>query len=113
MSNKEWKAASWFQDSDQEAARCFFDIGNHRVLDDGVIRFDLVIYTDTGDIVLKGFRYDPKEAKLMPPCYRVGGGWQSLAVLKGPIEEMVLEMAQEMVEAEPVEAVEQAAAVAP
>lgn len=104
MSNKEWKAADWFEESEQEPAKLFFDVGNHKVLDDGVIRFDLILFTDTGDITIKGFRYNPSEEKLMPPCYKVGGGWQALVVLKGPLEEMVQEMAQEMVEAEPVEA---------
>lgn len=105
MSNKEWKAASWFEDSEQEAARCFFDVGNHRVLDDETVRFDLTIYTDTGDITLKGFRFDPSEGKMMPPCFRVGGGYQPIVRLQGPIEELVQEMAQEPVEAESFEQV--------
>ena len=101
---KQWKPASWFNDAEQVSAQCFFGVGNPKVLGNGDVRFDLTIYTDIGDLVLKGFRYDAKEAKLMPPYYRAGQGWQQQVRLQGPIEEMVLEMAQEMVEAKPVEA---------
>ncbi len=104
MGKNSWTKKGWFDDAEQVSARCFFGVGNPKVLDDGVVRFDLTIYTDIGDLVLKGFRYDAKEAKLMPPYYRAGQGWQQQVRLQGPIEEMVLEMAQEMVEAEPVEA---------
>ena len=102
--SKQWQKQEWFSDSEQVSAQCFFGVGNPKVLDDGVVRFDLTIYTDIGDLVLKGFRYDSKETKLMPPYYRAGQGWQQQVRLQGPVEEMVLEMAQEMVEAEPVEA---------
>ncbi len=104
MGKNSWTKKGWFDDAEQVSAQCFFGVGNQKVLDDGVVRFDLTIYTDIGDLVLKGFRYDPKEAKLMPPYFRAGQGWQQQVRLHGPIEEMVLEMAQEMVEAKPVEA---------
>ncbi len=104
MGKNSWTKKGWFDDAEQVSAQCFFGVGNSKVLDDGVVRFDLTIYSDIGDLVLKGFRYDPKETKLMPPYYRAGQGWQQQVHLQGPIEEMVLEMAQEMVEAEVVEA---------
>ncbi len=104
MGKNSWTKREWFDDAEQVSAQCFFGVGNPKVLDNGVVRFDLTIYTDIGDLVLKGFRFDAKETRLIPPLYRAGKGWQQQVRLQGPVEEMVLEMAQEMVEAEPVEA---------
>ena len=92
--NKEWKQSNWFNKPDQEPLKCFIRVGNHRVLDGGVVRFNLTIYTEVGDLVLKGFRYDPSKDKVMPPCFRVGGGFQPIVRLEGPIEEAVLETAR-------------------
>ena len=104
MNKDDWTPDNELNDPNIEPAKAIFGIGSHKVLNDGTIRFDFVVNTDAGDILLKGFRLDPSEGRLMPPCFRVGGGYQPIVRLQGPIEEMVLEMAQEMVEAEPVEA---------
>ena len=103
MGKNSWTKKGWFDDPEQVSAQCFFGVGNPKVLDDAVVRFDLTIYTDIGDLVLKGFRYDPSKDKVMPPCFRVGGGYQPIVRLDGPIEEAVLGTAQGLVEAEPVE----------
>ena len=100
--NKEWKQSNWFNKPDQEPLKCFIRVGNQRVLDGGVVRFNLTIYTEVGDLVLKGFRYDPSKDKVMPPCFRVGGGFQPIVRLDGPIEEAILETAQGLAETEPV-----------
>ncbi len=104
MGKNSWTKKEWFSDAEQVSAQCFFGVGNPKVLEGGVVRFDLTIYSDIGDLVLKGFRFDAKETRLIPPLYRAGKGWQKQVRLEGPVEEMVLEMAQEMVEAEVVEA---------
>ncbi len=94
--SKEWKPVSWFNDPEQMRAECFFRTGNHRVLDEDTLQFDFVIYTNIGDLTIRGFRYKPQEDKLLNPCYRVGGGFQPTVRLEGPMQELVLETARSL-----------------
>ncbi len=109
MSKEDWTPDNELNDPNIEPAKAIFGIGSHKVLNDGTIRFDFVVNTDAGDITLKGFRFNISEGTILAPSFRVGGGYQPIVRLRGPIETMVLEMAQEMVEAESVETVEPAA----
>lgn len=108
MSNKEWKIDARLNDPEEEPARAIFDVGSHKMLDDGKLRFEFTIRTEVGDITFRGFRYDPDTDELLLPSYRAGQGWQRYVKLEGPIldglREKAKELGQELAKTEPVEA---------
>ena len=107
MSNKEWQIDTRLNDSEEEPAKAIFDIGSHKILGDGKLRFEIVIRTDVGDITFRGWRYDPETNELLLPSYRAGQGWQQYVKLDGPIldglRQKAKELGQELAETEPVE----------
>ena len=106
--SKEWKVDARLLDPGEEPAKAIFDIGSHKILGDGKLRFEFTIRTDVGDFTLRGFRYDSETDQLLLPSFRAGKGWQQLVKLDGPIldglREKAKELFNELVEAEPVEA---------
>ena len=99
--------SEWQPREDLEPIPMQFDLGNHKILDDGKLRFEFIIYTAEGDITFRGFRYDPDTDQLLLPSYRAGQGWQRYVKLDGPIldeiRERAKELGQELTETEPVE----------
>jgi hypothetical protein len=107
MSKAGWQIDSRLLDPKDEPVRACFDFGSHKTLDDGKLRFELIIRTSVGDITFRGFRYDPDTDQLLLPSYRAGQGWQQYVRLDGPIldglRQKAKELGQELAEAEPVE----------
>ncbi len=107
MTNKEWQPDTRLNDPEKEPVKACFDIGSHKILGDGKLRFEFVIRTDVGDITFRGWRYDPETNELLLPSYRAGQGWQRYVKLEGPILdglcEKAKELGQQLAEREPVE----------
>ena len=107
MGKEEWQIDSRLLDPKEEPARAIFDVGSHKILDDGKLRFEFTIRTDVGDITFRGFRYDPETDQLLLPSYRAGQGWQRYVKLDGPIldglRQKANELGQELAETEQVE----------
>ena len=105
---REWKIDSRLLDPEEEPVRAMFDIGLHKILDDGKLRFEFIFRTEVGDITFRAWRYDPETDELLLPSYRAGQGWQRYVKLEGPIldglREKAKELGQELAETEPVEA---------
>ena len=96
MSNKEWQIDTRLLDTEEEPARVIFDIGSHKILDDGKLRFEFIFRTDVGDITFRGWRYDPDTDELLLPSYRAGQGYQQYVKLDGPILDGLREKAKEL-----------------
>ena len=117
MGNKEWKIDSRLLDPSNGQLKACFDFGSKKILPDGKLRFEFIVRTEIGDVAYRGLRYDPVTDKLLLPSYRMRQGWQPYMKIDGELYEGLREKAKELfnelVEAEPVEAVEQAITVAP
>ena len=96
MSNKEWKIDTRLLDPEEEPAKAIFDIGSHKILGDGKLRFEFIIRTDVGDITFRGWRYDSGTDQLLLPSYRAGQGWQQYVKLDGPILDGLRQKAKEL-----------------
>ena len=62
-----------------------FEIGAHKVLPSGFLRFELIIPLDKGHISIDGFRYDPDKDEILMPSFRGSkGGYLPIVRLGGP-----------------------------
>ena len=96
MNKKEWQIDVRLLDPEEEPARAIFDVGSHKILDDGKLRFEFTIRTDVGDITFRGWRYDSGTDQLLLPSYRAGQGWQQYVRLDGPILDGLRQKAKEL-----------------
>lgn len=96
MSKEEWQIDTRLLDPEEEQVKSMFDIGSHKILDDGKLRFEFIFRTEVGDITFRGFRYDPETDELLLPSYRAGKGWQQYVRLDGPILDGLREKAKEL-----------------
>lgn len=81
---------NWYPDPRIEDG-ALFEIGQHKSLDDGSTRFELLIHTLDGDLLIKGFRFHPDTGEVLPPAYRMNGGFQPLVTISGPLAAQVVE----------------------
>ena len=96
--------SEWQPREDLEPIPMQFDLGNHKILDDGKLRFEFIVYTAEGDITIRGFRYDPDTDEILFPSYRAGNGYQPYIKIEGPLldelHERIQQLALELAETE-------------
>ena len=56
--NKKWEIDERLLDSGNGQLKACFDFGSKKILDDGKLRFELILRTEVGDFTLRGLRYD-------------------------------------------------------
>jgi len=88
--------SEWQPREDLEPIPMQFDLGNHKILDDGKLRFEFIIYTAEGDITIRGFRYDPDTDEILFPSYRAGNGYQPYIKIEGPLLDELHERIQQL-----------------
>ncbi len=97
MSKEEWQPDTRLNDPEGKTVGALFDFGSRKILDDGKLRFELIIKTELGDFSLRGIRYDPDTDQLLLPSFRAGKGWQPLVKLAGPIIDGLKDKAKQLI----------------